>query len=76
MRQAIAVHAFRHLQPGEITCSFGVAAYPQDGQQARDLIRVADALLFRAKRAGKNTVLTTLDLARDDALHQETADAP
>ena len=76
MREAIAAHAFQHLQPGEITCSFGVAAYPQDGQQARDLVRVADALLFRAKRAGKNTVLTALDVAHDDVPRQETADAP
>jgi diguanylate cyclase (GGDEF)-like protein len=76
MRQAIAAHTFQHLQPGEITCSFGVAAYPQDGQQARDLVRVADAVLFRAKRAGKNTVLTALDVPCDEAPQQQTADAP
>jgi diguanylate cyclase (GGDEF)-like protein len=61
MRQAIAVHAFKHVQAGDVTCSFGVALYPADAEDIYGLIRRADGILFMAKRAGKNTVRTTSD---------------
>lgn len=41
---------------GEITISAGVAAYPQDASSAHELIGAADAALYRAKAAGRNTV--------------------
>lgn len=62
MRQAIELHHFKHVQPGDVTCSFGVAVFPQDASDAYGLIRQADTVLFAAKRAGKNTVRTTSDL--------------
>jgi diguanylate cyclase (GGDEF)-like protein len=38
------------------TISIGVAAAPDDGDQAEALFRAADAALYRAKAAGKNQV--------------------
>jgi diguanylate cyclase (GGDEF)-like protein len=39
-----------------VTVSIGVATYPSDGQEARDLLDRADAALYRAKARGKNRV--------------------
>jgi len=41
--------------PG-VTVSVGVAAYPVDGVDRDALLQVADALLYKAKREGKNRV--------------------
>jgi two-component system, cell cycle response regulator len=38
------------------TLSLGVAAYPEDGESRAALTRAADEALYRAKRAGGNTV--------------------
>jgi diguanylate cyclase (GGDEF)-like protein len=59
MRAAIAQQVFDHVQRGEITCSFGIAAFPDDGQEAYELVCAADQKLFQAKREGKNTLRTT-----------------
>lgn len=55
MRAAIAAHAFPHMRAGDITCSFGIAAFPDDGRQPYEVILRADEQLFLAKRDGKNT---------------------
>jgi diguanylate cyclase (GGDEF)-like protein len=39
-----------------VTASFGVAAAPESGSDRMDLIAVADAALYTAKRGGKNRV--------------------
>jgi diguanylate cyclase (GGDEF)-like protein len=39
-----------------VTVSIGVAAYPEDGMDRDALLHVADALLYKAKREGKNRV--------------------
>jgi diguanylate cyclase (GGDEF)-like protein len=44
----------------QVTASFGVAAAPQSGSERETLVAAADAALYRAKRAGKNRVETTL----------------
>lgn len=41
---------------GHITASFGVAECPSHGQNAGDLMSVADAALYEAKRAGRDRV--------------------
>jgi diguanylate cyclase (GGDEF)-like protein len=38
--------------PVSIGCSIGVAAYPDDGRTAQDLIARADAAMYRVKNAG------------------------
>ncbi len=42
----------------EISASFGVAAIPETSTSAADLVPMADAALYRAKRDGKNRVFT------------------
>ncbi len=38
------------------TLSIGVASYPKDAKNKEDLIELADAALYRAKRLGKNQI--------------------
>ena len=38
--------------------SVGVAVYPQKSDDLEDLVRNADAALYKAKRGGKNRVQT------------------
>lgn len=40
----------------KVTCSAGVAGFPEDGTTVRDLIKAADDALYEAKNAGRNTV--------------------
>ena len=41
---------------GPLSLSFGVAAFPEDGDTAEALLAAADAALYRAKAAGRNRV--------------------
>lgn len=59
----IAQKILRHLsQPMvldreelSITCSIGVSLFPQDGRDAKTLLRNADVAMYSAKEQGKNT---------------------
>ncbi len=73
MRAGIARYAFKHVAPGDVTCSFGIAVYPTDAEDVYGLIRQADSVLFAAKRAGKNTVRTTADVTLPES---RPVDAP
>jgi diguanylate cyclase (GGDEF)-like protein len=60
VRAAIAAHEFHHSegQPlGKISISGGIAVFPEDGQNAGDLIAAADQALYEAKRQGRDRVL-------------------
>jgi diguanylate cyclase (GGDEF)-like protein len=59
-RRAVAHHAFTSLGPearGVLSISGGLAQYPQDGTNVRELLRSADAALKHAKKTGKNVIL-------------------
>lgn len=43
-------------QEVRLTASFGVATYPQDGDNKIDLVRAADIAMYDAKEAGRNCV--------------------
>ncbi|AHF10970.1 MULTISPECIES: GGDEF domain-containing protein [Dehalobacter] len=40
----------------DISVSIGLAAYPEDGRTAQNLIETADAGLYQSKRVGKNAI--------------------
>ena len=41
-----------------VTISMGIATYPKDGATADDLLRAADAALYKAKETGRDKVVT------------------
>ncbi|MBI5440423.1 MAG: GGDEF domain-containing protein [Deltaproteobacteria bacterium] len=46
----------------QVTASFGVAAFPEDGKCGGELIAAADGALYAAKAAGRNQVKTSSGL--------------
>ena len=59
IRVRVAEHPFPHRenQPLKIvSLSGGVATFPDDGRTGSDLIKAADAALYRAKNAGRNRI--------------------
>ena len=46
---------FRRMQ-GNVTASFGVAVYPEDGRNEESLLQKADRALYQAKHLGRNRV--------------------
>ena len=42
-----------------VTVSIGLASYPEDAAEKRNLVEKADAALYRAKHGGKNAVVAT-----------------
>jgi diguanylate cyclase (GGDEF)-like protein len=58
IRKALVASAFQ-LEPGisvSITASFGIAAYPTHAITKEDLIKQADAAMYRVKSTTKNAV--------------------
>ena len=49
IREAIEATQFRHVERGDVTCSFGIAVYPRDASDVRGIIRRSDEVLFQAK---------------------------
>jgi len=47
---------YEERQLGNMTISMGVAVYPEHGNEAAELIRVADQALYRAKNEGRDRV--------------------
>lgn len=42
----------------QVTCSLGVASYPNHATREEELLRTADTALYSAKNAGRNRVMT------------------
>jgi diguanylate cyclase (GGDEF)-like protein len=59
LRKSIADHPFVTAAGCTIhlTCSIGVAAFPEHGKTKDELLRVADQSMYRGKRSGKNQVI-------------------
>lgn len=49
-----------------VSCSIGVARYPEDGTACATLLRKADAALYFSKRSGKNQVTFANQLVNED----------
>ena len=47
-----------------VTASFGMAFYPEESKDIKQLIKVADDLLYESKRQGKNKVLYSKSLKK------------
>lgn len=59
VRHLVVQHQGRCLD--RVTVSMGVAVFPAHGTTADDTIRAADRALYRAKRAGRDRVVTAAD---------------
>jgi two-component system cell cycle response regulator len=63
LRAAIARHPFVSGEAGRLTCSIGLAVYPDDADTSNDLVAVADSAMYAAKRLGRNQVRAAADPA-------------
>ena len=60
MRETIAAEKFPYQQEqplGNLTCTFGVATYPEDADTKEHLLKKADDCLYKGKAGGRNRVL-------------------
>ena len=64
VRSTVAQHVYRMRGDGVyLTCSVGVASYPEDGQDRMALVNMADHAMYVAKKLGRNQVRSTHDPA-------------
>jgi diguanylate cyclase (GGDEF)-like protein len=63
LRRTIAAHRFAGVADTRLTCSLGVAVYPDDGLTRTQLIDSADRAMYAAKRFGRNQVFAAADPA-------------
>jgi diguanylate cyclase (GGDEF)-like protein len=71
IRRAIESESFpgeSHLPLGRLTTSLGIAAFPSDGVNAKELIHAADLALYRAKSLGRNRLVLYESSMLDQAL--------
>ncbi len=64
VRRRVDERLFRMPDSGQIlraTVSIGVATFPEDAVEKMNLVEKADAALYRAKRGGKNAVVTVAE---------------
>ena len=59
LRRTIGTHPWHRVAAGlSVTTSIGVASFPADGSTTHELLAVADHNLYRAKRAGRDRVVS------------------
>lgn len=64
VREAIAAPVEMEGRSFQVTCSLGVAAYPQHGRNAKELLARADMAMYRAKELGRDAIqVFTAELA-------------
>jgi diguanylate cyclase (GGDEF)-like protein len=66
LRERVAAHPFPEAasQPGgSLSCSVGVATFPDDAVDSVSLVRAADDALYAAKRAGRDRVVLAAAIA-------------
>ena len=58
MRRALVKTPFLHKEKidAHVTASFGLATFPHDAHDERELLSAADDCLFRSKEDGKNRI--------------------
>lgn len=57
VRHTVAGHTFGGLEPGAVTISIGISSSEEhENHRLDDLIRLADARLYQAKKSGRNKV--------------------
>ena len=74
VREAIAEPVEIEGRSFQVTCSMGVAAYPEHGRNATELLARADAAMYRAKELGRDAVeIFTAELANraHEKLHRQ-----
>lgn len=66
IRAEVESMRIRHLgqELPAVTVSIGVATFPQHGRDSEDLLQLADEALYRAKREGRNCVITADEVPR------------
>lgn len=60
LRRSIAEHSFgggEGADPGRVTVSIGIAVFPDDSENAEELMSIADQRLYRAKETGRDRVV-------------------
>jgi predicted signal transduction protein with EAL and GGDEF domain len=60
---------------GMVTISVGVAAFPEHGMSAKDVMAAADAALYHAKRGGRDRVELALAKTVAEAATPTTAES-
>jgi diguanylate cyclase (GGDEF)-like protein len=60
--RSVRRYAFDGATPGLLTCSIGVAVFPEDARDVEELIERADAALYHAKSMGKNSIVSFTEL--------------
>ncbi|MCA9727318.1 MAG: GGDEF domain-containing protein [Candidatus Eisenbacteria bacterium] len=73
IRRRIA-HSLRGRGGERLSCSFGVAGFPQDGRNFESLISAADHALFTAKEEGRNLVVASLPSTTPSGLSGRTVE--
>lgn len=57
----------------DLTCSIGVASYPAHSDNYKDLFKIADKMLYNAKKKGKNRYIIYTPEIHGDVLHGEVS---
>jgi diguanylate cyclase (GGDEF)-like protein len=76
LRNAVANHPFPHreTQPfGFLSISGGVACFPNHGRSIQEVVRLADAALYKAKKSGRNRIVAHSSYLFDE---DETSSVP